>query len=194
MLNNSCIFKKIYYNTSLTVEIVEFWESSLNGSDRFFNGESKLRDQEDMDRSWLKLGHGLGAGLGGVWSKELSPSWYMVKNWSWFFVGVFWPTESKDISMNVEKLGVGDGDLLESSGIEICGGDVNSGSWTSLLMMTLSEGSSPLSLVSTVAGMRVIEVESMESTTGRGNTWTTWAWAVPLVDGWVTKPLMIWTT
>ena len=39
--------------TSLTVEIVELWESSLKGrgKDKFFIGDSKLRDQEDIERS-----------------------------------------------------------------------------------------------------------------------------------------------
>ena len=44
------------------------------GKERFFSGLSKLSDQEDIDRSGLKPGEGLGAGLGGVCSRELSPS------------------------------------------------------------------------------------------------------------------------
>ena len=77
--------------------------------------------------------------------------------------------------MKDEKLGVGDGDLLEGEGIDICGGD-------SRIAATAPLSKSEESLVvvsgsaSEVVGMRLMEAESTGSMMEMGSTWTIWVW------------------
>ena len=106
---------------------------------------TNLRDQEERERScesWRQReGEGVGAGRGGVCSKEESDGspWYISRKLSCCgFVGVLGADSGKVRSIRQEKDGVGEGDR-RGEGIEIWGGERGEG-WSTGLMPLMAGG------------------------------------------------------
>ena len=83
------------------------------------------------------------------------------------------------MSMNQEKLGVGDGERRDGDGMDICGGDLSSVSTvvsgSGWLVSLLNCACSVVSVVTwSVSGGAGIRVMAAVSTSGRGITWTSW--------------------